>query len=416
MNDSTKPRDSYGSAEDLPSVIEMRQMLFGMKILGWVAGKKHRAQVRELNVTLDDISRTVDRFYEILGERGWIFHDDLNLPAIKNVVSTPDSEIAEQQLIAYYAGDDRLQWSLRRLGRHAAMRPRLVLAENALHDYHEGRYDSCVLILLSVVDGFVNDFEPARRKGLHARESDEMTPWDKAAGHHMGLANVHRTYNQRVSKLDSSEQFELRRNGLVHGMLPNFNNSIIATKAWNLLFAVSDWADGEIARLNPKDKAPTLRESLRNYANFQVLKTKSDNFVPYDLSATDPRVSELREHLAVSEFLESWASRRWGPVGGLLIRFGDERRNVGAQAQVAKMLYKDYPLDKWAITRVRRKASSRAHVEAELTIDGVTRQGAVQLILCDDNNEIELDPDAGNWFISPTYPESFWATSDTEQE
>src|SRR5690606_28486832 len=130
-------------------------------------------------------------------------------------------------------------------------------------DYQDGRFYSCVLVLLSVMDGFVNDFEPARRRGLHARESAEMSAWDKAAGHHQGLANAHRIYNQRVSKLDSSEQFDLRRNGIVHGMLPNFDNPVVATKAWNLLFAVADWADGEAARLTPKEDEPTLRENLR---------------------------------------------------------------------------------------------------------------------------------------------------------
>ena len=88
-----------------------------------------------------------------------------------------------------------------------------------------------------------------------------MSAWDKAAGHHQGLANAHRTWTKRVSKLDSSEQFELRRHGLVHGMLPNFDNPVIATKAWNLLFAVSDWADGEVARLTPKEDEATLRDS-----------------------------------------------------------------------------------------------------------------------------------------------------------
>ena len=40
------------------------------------------------------------------------------------------------------------------------MRPRLALAQRALRDYQERRFYSCVLVLLPVLDGFVNDFEP----------------------------------------------------------------------------------------------------------------------------------------------------------------------------------------------------------------------------------------------------------------
>lgn len=394
--------------EDLPSVIEARQMLLGMRLLGWVGGREVRAQARELKASLDEITGVVDHFYSKLGDRGWIFHDDLNLSAMSEISSSPNPEIAEQRLIAYYMSGDHLQWSLRRLGHHAAMRPRLALAQLALHDYQERRFYSCVLVLLSVLDGFVNDFEPARRRGLHARESEEMSAWDKAAGHHRGLANAIRTFNQRVSKLDSSEQFELRRHGLVHGMLPNFDNPIIATKAWNLLFAVSDWADGEVARLTPKEDEPTLSETLRRSVDWQNLKKKSDAFAPYEVSGSELAPTDLREHVAASEFLVSWAKRRWGPVGGFFIRFGDQTRDVGKQAREARSLYEDNALQSWSITRISRATSSLAFVEVTLVVGDVCRQGTIRLVLCDENNRVELDPDAGRWFVAPYYPESFW--------
>lgn len=399
----------YGTMEDLPSVIEARQMLLGMRLLGWVGGRKLRAQARDLKTSLDEITGVVERFYAILGEWGWIFHDDLNLEAMSAIAASADSETAQQRLIDYYMSGDHIQWSLRRLGHHPAMRPRLELAQKALHDYQERRFYSSVLILLSVVDGFVNDFEPARRKGLHARESEEMSAWDKAAGHHQGLANAHRVYNQRVIKLDSTEQFELRRNGLVHGMLPNFDNPVIATKAWNLLFAVSDWADGEVARLAPKEDEPTLREALRRYADFQSLKKKSDAFEPYEIPGSDPDAEGLREFAAAREFLVGWETHRWGPVGEFFIRFGDQASDVGKQAREARSLYENNPLDDWSITRVRRQTSSLALVEVDFVVGGVARQGVIRLVLCDESNGIELDPDAGRWFVAPYYPESFWA-------
>lgn len=153
MSDAQEPREPYGSMEDLPSVIEARQMLLGMRLLGWVGGREVRAQARELKASLDEITGVVDHFYSKLGDRGWIFHDDLNLSAMSEISSSPNPEIAEQRLIAYYMSGDHLQWSLRRLGHHAAMRPRLALAQLALHDYQERRFYSCVLAPVIHDDG-----------------------------------------------------------------------------------------------------------------------------------------------------------------------------------------------------------------------------------------------------------------------
>lgn len=406
MTEPQAPRGAYGSMEDLPSVIEARQMLRAMRLWGWVGGRTVRGEVRELKARLDEITSVVDRFYEKLGDQGWIFHDDLKLSAMSEIAASPDSETAERRLIAYYMDGDHIQWSLRRLGRHPAMRPRMELAQQALRDYQERRFYSCVLVLVALVDGFVNDFEPVRRKGLHARESEEMSPWNRAAGHHQGLANVHRIYTQRVSKIDTSEQHELRRHGLVHGMLPNFDNPIIATKAWNLLFAVSDWADGEEARSAPIADEPGLRATLKSYADSQALKKKSEAFQPYAVSASE--AIRLREHESTVDFLTAWEKRRWGPVGQCFIRFGDQARDVGKQAREARTLYENHPLEKWSIVRVRRATSSLAFVEANLTVDGIAREAVIRLVLCNERNEIELDPDAGRWFVSPYYPEAFW--------
>lgn len=383
-----------------------------MRQLGLLRGRRHRAEIRRLEARLGEITGVVDRFYATLGNRGWIFHDDLNLQDMSAIGSCLDAETAELRLISYYMSGDHLQWTLRRLGRHAAMGPRLELAQRALQDYQERRFYSCVLVLLSVVDGFVNDFEPERRKGLHARASEEMNPWDKPAGHHQGLANAHRVYSQQVKKLDTSEQFELRRNGLVHGMLPNFDNPVIATKAWNLLFAVADWADGEEARRTPKEDEPTLLETVKNYAAFRALKKKSEAFRPYDVAGADPSVTDLREHVAASGFLTGWSKRQWGPVGAFFVRFGDQPRDVGKQALEARGLYQDYPLAAWTITHVRRTTPSLAFVSVDFVVGEETHQGVIRLVLCDETNQIELDPDAGSWFVAPYWPESFWTPRD----
>lgn len=50
------------------------------------------------------------------------------------------------------------------------------MLQKVLVDYAAGRFYSTVLVLLTVIDGFVNDLDTAQRKGLHAR-SPEDTSW-----------------------------------------------------------------------------------------------------------------------------------------------------------------------------------------------------------------------------------------------
>ncbi|MGV1005070.1 MAG: hypothetical protein ACOYEV_09970, partial [Candidatus Nanopelagicales bacterium] len=75
-----------------------------------------------------------------------------------------DPATAEARLIDYYKSADRITFPLRRLHRFEAMRPRIDLLQKALTDYEAGRYYSTVLVLLSVMDGFVNDLDTATRQ------------------------------------------------------------------------------------------------------------------------------------------------------------------------------------------------------------------------------------------------------------
>ena len=53
-------------------------------------------------------------------------------------------------------------------------RPRYDLAEKAKEDYLAGRYHACVPVVLTIIDGIVNDIE---QKGFFAQGVD-LTAWD----------------------------------------------------------------------------------------------------------------------------------------------------------------------------------------------------------------------------------------------
>lgn len=274
------------------------------KVLGFLLPKDQRQQLKDLEREHKRITAIVDAFYALLGERNWVFTGDLNLPAMEYAVSAEDAVTAEKRLIEYYKTDERIEFPLRRLHRFDAMRPRIPLLHNAQRDYEAGRYYSTILVLLSVMDGFVNDLDTATPQGLHARPEEDMVAWDSVAGHHLGLSHAHQSFTKGFYKTDTTEVTELFRNGIMHGTLVNFDNDVVATKAWNRLFAVADWADARERQVKPVEPTPTLRESIGPWKDIQDQKAKIEEWQPYDYEpgASTDHPSEVA--MTCADFLE----------------------------------------------------------------------------------------------------------------
>jgi hypothetical protein len=237
----TQPERSaepYGSANDLPSVVDLKQQLAGMKALTRFVARGHRARVREVEAQLDRLTKGVDDFYTLLGPRNWVYHESLPFEEVLALVARP-ADAAEQELLEVYADAETLRFMVGRLWRFEAMRSRLSLLDRAREDHAAGRYYAVVLVLLAVMDGFVNDVDVQRRRGLHARAADELAAWDSVVGHHLGLTSAHHTFTRSFFKTSDKPVHELYRNGIVHGTLTKFDNAIVASKAWNRLFAVA---------------------------------------------------------------------------------------------------------------------------------------------------------------------------------
>ena len=82
-----------------------------------------------------------------------------------------------------------------------------------------------------------------------------MTARDSVVGHHLGLTHSMKTFRTTIKKRVDDEVFEVYRHGIVHGAVVNFDNVVVATKAWNMLFAVADWANLQPGRLNHPRRA-----------------------------------------------------------------------------------------------------------------------------------------------------------------
>lgn len=381
----------YGTARDLPSVQEMEQQLAGFKLLGFLLPKELREKLKDLTEQHRHITATVDRFYDLLGERNWVFTDDLNLSAIEHVTSASDATTAEARLVDYYKASDRIAFPLRRLHRFDAMRPRIELLEKALADYEAGRYYSTVFVLLAVMDGFVNELNKTARQGLHAREPEDMVAWDSMAGHHLGLSNAHRSFLKGCYKTDTTEVTDLYRHGIMHGTLVNFDNVIIATKAWNRLFAVTDWAEAKERQAKPIAPTPSWRESLNRWMDIQRQSTRIEEWQPFEYEPTTDGEDPSSVASVCADFLERWQRRQWGLVASHFMGFGSKQSAAGKFALEAKDLYGAHELSSWKITRVRHVGVAIAHTDVELRVNDSTFRTDLRWVRVDESGNIAMD-------------------------
>lgn len=360
----------YGSAEDLPTVQELRTQLKGMRLLGLVfLSKEQRAQMRGIDRQLTEITDTVDRFYDLLGPRHWIFHNDMSMPDMAALVhdNKERPEAAEAALIEWYQDGDRLNSLIRRLSWHDAWRARMGLLKKALDDYKAARYYASVQVLLSVLDGFVNDLDPARRKGLHAYEADDIDAWDSVVGHHAGLSSAHDSF-RKVFKARSDELVtELYRNGIVHGMLTNYDNPIVASKAWNRVFAVSDWALSlrNLTAEGTKPPPPTFRQTWDKIAQLSRERTAIDAFEPRRLTSGAEGFLEHDAYVAAVTFLEHWQQSRWGLIPPLLAHMAGQ-----ISPRRVKEEYSPLRLEDFRVLEVAEQGAAATHTHVELHING----------------------------------------------
>lgn len=409
----TTPPDPYKSARDLPSVTEMTEQMRGFKLLT-IFNRDKRNELRKIESQLNDLVQTVDGFYDRLGERHWIFHDWLNTETVKRLIPM-ETEDAEQALIEIYRDPETLPRLIRGLRRFPAMRPRLPMVERAREDYEAERFDSVVLKLLAVMDGFVNDFETEQRRGLHARSDDEMAAWDSVVGHHMGLTHAHQTFTQTFRKTSEDEVYELYRNGIVHGMLPNFNNVIVATKAWNRLFAVADWAKSREKQAEPKEAEPSWRELIERVAETERVKKALDAWEPRVLNIGDAGFEEEEMFSRATDFLDGWRSKNYGKMAGLLAKL-TRNGSLGKDAGQMRDLFSMTELEDFKIVRLDFEAPVICEVDAELRVDGETKLGRMRWIREQENGESAVPgTQEGNWLVVTWGPEAMFNNAESDR-
>ncbi len=392
---------------ELPSARKIEQDLALVKMFEPLLTPEAREKIHGGERKQRELEELVEGFYRLLGPRNWVFTNDLSIVAMKLIVATDDPALAEEQLIAFYKQEKHISFQLILLNRIAAMKPRISLLEKALVDYKAGRYYSAVLVLLAMMDGFVSDVDKAHRKNLNSRPAEDMVPFDSAAGHQLGLSHAHATFNESVWTTDTAKVSELLRNGIMHGMLVNFDNDVVATKAWNRLFALADWANGRAKQAKPPKPERTLEEVLREREAVQAVNRRMADWSAYQYEVSDVEAEWTDLDRTCADFFQRWERQQWGPLCQHF-RVPVPRPLGGKLAQTAKSLYSDQVLTGWNLEHVFHRGASMAESQVALEVNGLRRVVLLRWLYTDSEGEHSYDwMPGGVWRLAVYDPRVF---------
>lgn len=259
------------------------------------------------------------------------------------------------------------------------------------------------------MDGFVNDFEPAERRGLHSREPDEMKAWDSVVGHHMGLTHAMATFTKTIRKRVDDEVFEVYRHGIMHGSVVNFDNVVVATKAWNMLFALADWATATLKAAEPKESPLTWSDTWTTLTRHAAYKKYQRDFGPSTVQALDPGFASNEIVELASQFLHAWEHRRWGIVGSFTPPMLRGLKSDGQAARDAKEAFQQYHLKDWSIESVTYDQASTAAIRAKATVDDQGNELQFRMVFWTVDANVGIPgQDEGTWSLAVWAPHSYF--------
>lgn len=405
MSKTQKMATTFGTAYDLPQVHELVREIRALETLKHALTSDQRTELSQQNKALRNMVQIVDSFYELLGPRNWVFHGDMNLKRVQEVLQAEDVKSAEEQFIMYYQDKDATKFLFIRLFRVEAFRPRMHIISRAYEDFLAERYYACVLALIPVLDGVVNDVEKAKRRGLHARAPEEMVAWDSVTAHHHGLKHAQATFTKTFRKTEETEVFELYRHGIVHGMVLNFNNEVVAAKALNQIFAIADWAETISKPPQQQEPLPTFAELHAAMKDSARANEISETFEKREYVPDQHEFSDYEIVVITHDFLEAWRTQNYGQLAKVFPKFPNESH--GKRAGAAKNLYRGYQLTEYAVSKVIEAGSILSTVEVQAKINGTENSFTLRWVQMDDSGQPVLPGKPGEWTLAPFGPTTF---------
>lgn len=392
---------------DLPSYSKIRKDVQGANTIGKVVkflsffGIKNKSlneafsKIPDLKKEVEHLSTLPNRFNSHFSKLGWISHESMNSPLMEKAVELADNgniQKAETILSNHFTSTE-ISWLQHRFRVLPAFSIRFELIEKAYKDTLERRFHSCVPLLLTIIDGAVNDI--SKSKGFFS-EKTELKAWDSIASHSSGLTAIKEIFNTSRKKTNSEEIFLPYRNGILHGRDLKFDNQFVVGKCWSTLFAVNDWARAlKEEKENPPipEKQLTLgaswRELKKTIVEHQEWKVKSnlrwkelDNWKPRENINIEPsNFNKFSPEKTAFEIAESWGNKNYGNIAKLIHRFNDKEINIGVEAGKIRRELEYKKLISFKIKSVRDEAPAISEVTMDIVYQLYEEEKSKEIVL-----------------------------------
>jgi len=415
--------DNHSSKKLLDSMAGMNQLIVFQKYLPTKFQllpqiNQYADKLKALQSDAQELLQLPDKFNQIFSEHGWIASESMSVQAMKEAIVCNEKygiENAEIYLADYFHDKQTLDFLFMRIQWYPVFDKRMRLLNLAREDYEACRYHACIPLLLALVDGIVNDL--SKHVGIFAENSD-LTAWDSIVGHESGLQYIAKIFKQTRKRTNEEPINIPYRNGILHGRDLAFDNEIVASKCWAILFWIRDWIDGvKKARNLPidesenKDLSVVLQEILRNEEKQQQFNKWVEEWKPRDANKIymlpispddDGSIFEANTPEAtVANFMNDWMHKRYGKLVPILYGSSVEvKKKVG---QVKKD-YENINLNKFSITNIVDEAPAISIVYAEI-IYKINEHEYIKNItiraVYEDDNQMPLfrNDTSGSWKI-----------------
>ena len=208
--------------------------------------------LRVLNVGLDlsiwelsqkarGVTTIGDRFNDIFSKHGWIATEDMSVPIMEQAIKLFTENGLEEAENFLCASFDEAYFSLhshrmRAIWVWSENRSRLV--ELAFIDHEQGRHHASIPVVLAQIDGLSFD----TNKGSFFDKKSALIINDSIAAHELGLRKLSNTTSEPRTKTSSNPLNFPYRHGILHGRELAYDNKLVSTKCFFILFAMRSWA------------------------------------------------------------------------------------------------------------------------------------------------------------------------------
>ena len=416
-NPSFKKIDkSLNGAKSLKTLVD-RGLLDGLIEYGGADKDKISKKLSEM-VGMEEefelIANINDKFNEHFLERGWIAHESINFTDMKKAVELADeNQLDEAESVLINSYSENLEINIQLIEWMEQLRPRNKLIHLAYEDYLAERYHSSILLLFTIIDGFVADTKEINgNKGFFA-EGEEIYAWDSIAAHKSGLTELRKLLYGNRGQTTTNEIDIPYRNGIIHGRDLGYANKKVATKLWAIIFALKD---GIVAIKQKGTEPPEERDQLtleklvdltkKRELSDKLLKNWTNrelNNLDFPETGNSSDYEEGTPEKALVEFFEYWKANNFGKIAQKIDHMNFNRYTLNDLAgKLRREIFNNKKIISYKILKIIDEGPALSEITSELVIQKeneiITKKITFRMIYENEEGQIQIRTmNNGSW-------------------